>query len=150
MLGVQLTTSWQSTRKLNNDDLKARVENCIGTWRSGKFMPLVSRPFSVNSYCLNKIWYHTNSVDLRAGDISAITSKIKSYCYQDLYQKPTEFLLYRDVKDGGLGLGDNIFNFYETTRSSHGGCVGNLFLFLPGDHEIFSWWMCMTTFYLLP
>ena len=43
-------------------------------------------------------------MDLRAGDISAITSKIKSYCYQDLYQKPSEVLLYRDVEEGGLGL----------------------------------------------
>ena len=43
---------------------------------------------------------------------------------------------------------DNIFNFHhETTRSSRGGCVGNLFLFLPGDHKIFSWWICGTAFF---
>ena len=67
-------------------------------------MPLVSRPFSINTYCLSKVWFRTGSVDLRAGDIKAITSKIKSYVYQDLYQKPSEVLLYRDVGDGGLGL----------------------------------------------
>ena len=31
MVGVELTASWQSTRKLNNDDLQARVQQCIGS-----------------------------------------------------------------------------------------------------------------------
>ena len=69
-----------------------------------KFMPLVSRPFSINTYCLSKVWFRTGSVDLRVGDIKAITTKIKSYVYQYLYQKPSEVLLYREVEDGGLGL----------------------------------------------
>ena len=67
-------------------------------------MPLVSRPFSLNTYCLSKVWFRTSSVDLRVGDITAITKKIKSYCYQDLYQKPSEVMLYRPVEKGGLGL----------------------------------------------
>ena len=67
-------------------------------------MPLVSRPFSVNTYCLSKVWFRTGSVDLRVGDIKTITSKIKSYIYQDLFQKPSEVLLYRTVEEGGLGL----------------------------------------------
>ena len=67
-------------------------------------MPLVCRPFSLNTYCLSKVWFRTGSVDMRAGDITAITSKIKSYCYQNLYQKPSEVLLYRGVDEGGLGL----------------------------------------------
>jgi hypothetical protein len=104
MVGVELTASWQDTRGLNNDDLQTRVQNCVGSWKSGKFMPLVSRPFSINTYCLSKVWFRTGSVDLRVGDIKAITSKIKSYVYQDLYKKPSEVLLYRDVEDGGLGL----------------------------------------------
>ena len=104
MVGVELTASWQATRKLNNDELQTRVQNCIGSWKSGKFMPLVSRPFSINTYCTSKLWFRTGSVDLRAGDITAITSKLKSYCYQDLFQKPSEVLLYRGVEDGGLGL----------------------------------------------
>ena len=37
-------------------------------------------------------------------DITTITNKVKSYCYQDLYQKPSEVLLYRRVDEGGLGL----------------------------------------------
>ena len=67
-------------------------------------MPLVCRPFSVNTYCLSKLWFKTGSVDLRVCDETAITKKIKSYCYQDLFQKPSEVLLYRPVEKGGLGL----------------------------------------------
>lgn len=67
-------------------------------------MPLVCRPFSINTYCTSKIWFRTGSVDLRVGDVTAITSKLKSYCYQDLFQKPSEVLLYRRVEEGGLGL----------------------------------------------
>ena len=63
--------------------------------------------------------------NMRAGDITAITSKIKSYCYQDLYQKPSEVLLYRDVEEGGLGLhhlkskaqANLIYTFMQTARN---------------------------------
>ena len=104
MVGVDLTASWQTSRMINNDDLQSKVQRCIGSWKSGKFMPLVSRPFSINTYCLSKVWFKAGSVDLRVGDVTAITSKVKSYCYQDLYQKPSEVLLYRRVEEGGLGL----------------------------------------------
>ena len=104
MVGVDLTASWQSTRKGNMDELQSRVQKCIGSWKSGKFMPLVSRPFSLNTYCLSKLWFRTSTVDMRVGDIKAITIKVKSYCYQDLYQKPSEVLLFRGVEEGGLGL----------------------------------------------
>ena len=104
MVGVELTASWQSTRKINNDDLQNRVTNCIGAWKAGKFLPLVSRPHSLNTYCMSKVWFRTSSVDLREGDITAINSKVKSYCYQDLLQKPSELILFRRVQDGGLGL----------------------------------------------
>ena len=104
MVGVELTASWQSTRKLNNDDIQERVQKCIGSWKSGKFMPLVCRPHSINTYCLSKVWFRASSVDLRVLDISAINSKVKSYVYQDLFQKPSEVTLFRGVQDGGLGL----------------------------------------------
>ena len=67
-------------------------------------MPLVCRPFSVNTYCISKIWFKTGSVDLRVSDGTAISSKLKSYVYQDLLQKPSEVMLYRRVEEGGLGL----------------------------------------------
>ena len=87
MVGVELSANWQTTRKLNNDELQDKVQKCMGSWKSGKFLPLVCRPFSVNTYCLSKVWFRAGSVDLRACDITTITNKIKSYCYQDLYQK---------------------------------------------------------------
>ena len=43
-------------------------------------------------------------MDLRAGDFSNISSKCKSYLYQDLLLKPSEVLLYRPTDEGGLGL----------------------------------------------
>ena len=104
MVGVELSANWVSTRKVNNDELQRRVQCCINSWKSGKFMPLISRPFSLNTYCSSKIWFRTGSVDLRGCDVAAITSKLKSYCYQDLFQKPSEVTLYRRVDEGGLGL----------------------------------------------
>ena len=104
MVGVDLTASWQTTRKMNMDEIQTRVQRCISSWKSGKFLPLVSRPFSLNTYCSSKVWFRTSSVDMRAGDILAITSRLKSYCYQDLFQKPSEVLLYRGIEEGGLGL----------------------------------------------
>ena len=65
---------------------------------------MVARPFSINTYCLSKVWFRTSSLDLREGDIAAITSKAKSYIYPDLLQKPSEVTLFRKVQDGGLGL----------------------------------------------
>ena len=125
MVGVDLTASWQSTRKCNMDEVQARVQRCIGSWRSGKFMPLVSRPFSLNTYCSSKIWYRTASVDMRVGDVQAITSKLKSYCYQDLFLKPSEVLLYRNTEEGGLGLQNvqckakaNLISTFMQTASS--------------------------------
>ena len=70
MVGVELTASWVTTRKLNNDELQKRVQSCIGSWKAGKFMPFISRTFSINTYCTSKVLY----------------------CYQDLYQKPSEVL----------------------------------------------------------
>ena len=103
-IGVRLTASWQRTRKENNDELLDRVKSTIGAWKAGKFLPLICRPFSVNSYCLSRIWFCTHTVDLRVGDIESITSTVKQYIYRDMLEKPGELLLYRPTDQGGLGL----------------------------------------------
>ena len=103
-VGVHLQATWQKTRKQNNDELVERVKGTIGAWKSGKFMPLVCRPFSLNSYALSKVWFRTHSVDMRAGDITTLASLCKSYMYQDMLEKPSELVLYRKVEHGGLGL----------------------------------------------
>ena len=97
---MELTASWQSTRKINNDEVQERVQNCIAAWKSGIFLPLFSRPFSLNTYCMSKVWFRTSCVNLRALDVSAIKTKVKSYVGQGLFQKPGEIVLYRNVGEG--------------------------------------------------
>ena len=104
MVGVELLASWQQSRKVNNDELLSRVKSTIGSWKSGKFLPLVCRPFSINTYCLSKVWFRTHSVDLRAGDILTISGACKGWIYQDMFEKPNDLLLYRTTEEGGLGM----------------------------------------------
>ena len=73
-------------------------------WKSGKFMDLTSRPWSLNSFALSKIWFKCHTVDLRMTDTSSITSKVKSWLYQDQLEKPEEMVLHRPIQMGGLGL----------------------------------------------
>ena len=37
-------------------------------------------------------------------DISGINTHVKSWLYQDCFEKPNELVLYRQAEDGGLGL----------------------------------------------
>ena len=67
-------------------------------------MELTARPWSLNSYALTKVWYRSHTVDLRVTDITSITSKVKSWLYQDQLEKPEEMILYRPILMGGLGL----------------------------------------------
>ena len=67
-------------------------------------MELTARPWSLNSYALTKVWYRCHTVDLRVTDITSITSKVKSWLYQDQLEKPEEMILYRPIMMGGLGL----------------------------------------------
>jgi hypothetical protein len=104
MVGVELTASWQHSRRINCDRLLKSVRNLVGCWRAGKFMPLLSRPFSVNVYLLSKVWFTAGSVNLRAEDIRIISTLCRSWVTQDLLQKPSQVMLYRPAEDGGLGL----------------------------------------------
>ena len=104
MVGVELTSSWIRTRQVNCENLRSRIQKTVGAWRSGKFNPLVSRSFSLNSYCLSKIWFRTSSVDLRVSDVNYIHTKCRSYMFQDMLQKPSELVLFRPADQGGLGL----------------------------------------------
>ena len=65
-IGVSLTANWQRTRKENMDELLNRVKTKIGSWKSGKFQPLVC-----------KIWFRTHTVYMREGDIASVTSAVK-------------------------------------------------------------------------
>ena len=104
MVGVELKASWLQTRKANGDIMQARVSNTINAWKSGKFMDLSCRPWSLNNFALSKVWFRCHSVDIRVMDITSITSKIKSWLFQDQMEKPEEMILFRPTLMGGLGL----------------------------------------------
>ena len=76
----------------------------VGSWRSGKFLPLIQRPYSANTYALSLVWFRSCVVNLRENDFAAINSSIKKWLYADLLFKPEEQILHRQVKNGGLGL----------------------------------------------
>ena len=103
-LGVQLYADYSKTRKANGEALQNKVKVKINSWKSGKFLPLTSRPWSLNSFCPSKLWYRTACIDLRIGDSDTIQSSIKSWLYQDMILKPQEMALYRPTSLGGLGL----------------------------------------------
>ena len=104
MVGVELKATWAQTRKANGDIIQTRVSNTIRAWKSGKFMDLTSRPWSLNSYATSKVWFRCHTVDLRVMDISSVTSKVKSWLYQDQLLKPEEMIIYRPIDMGGLQL----------------------------------------------
>ena len=104
MVGVKLLATYQKTRKVNCDELVDKVKNTTGAWKAGKFMPLTCRAHSVNTYCLSKTLFKCFSIDLRVGDVAKISSHVKSWLYADQLEKPEELVLYRQRKQGGLGL----------------------------------------------
>ena len=104
MVGVELQATWPKSRKVNGEFAQGKIDSTINSWKSGKFMDLISRPWSINNYALSKIWHRAHTVDLRVIDINKITCKIKSWLYQDQLEKPEEVVLYRSIHHGGLGL----------------------------------------------
>ena len=104
MIGVELRATWLQTRKANGDIAQTRVENTVKAWRAGKFMPLNMRPWSVNQYCLSKVFFRTHIVDMRVSDVTKITSLVKSWLYADQLLKPEEMVMYRPSHRGGLGV----------------------------------------------
>ena len=104
MVGVELRSTWVQTRKANGDILQKRISNTMNPWKSGKFMPLTQRPWSINSFALSKVWFRCHSVDLRVADVTAITSSVKSWLYSDMFEKPSESVMVRPTDYGGLGV----------------------------------------------
>ena len=67
-------------------------------------MDLSCRPWSINTYALSKVWFKCYTGDIRAMDSSSISSKVRSWLFQDQLEKPQEMILYRPIQMGGLGL----------------------------------------------
>ena len=104
MVGIQLMANYQKTRKFNCDNMQTKVQNIIGSWRGGKFMPLINRPKSINLFCLSKLWYKCSTINLRVCDVNKISSNIKSWLFADQLEKPEAHVLFRSRMEGGLGL----------------------------------------------
>ena len=104
MIGVELRATWSQTRKANGDICQTRVGNTTRQWKTGKFMHMNLRSWSINQYCLSKVWFRTHTADLRIQDVNKITSLVKSWLYQDQLLKPEELVMYRPPSSGGLGV----------------------------------------------
>ena len=96
--------TWTQTRKANGYISQGRIGNTIKQWKAGKFMHLSLRSWSINQYCLPKMWFRTHSVDLRVQDVTKVTRLIKSWLYQAQLLKPEELVIHRPPSVGGLGV----------------------------------------------
>jgi hypothetical protein len=57
ILGVTLSATYTATRKANGDHPQEKIKNLVGSWKSGKFMPLEMRRHSLNCYAYSKLWH---------------------------------------------------------------------------------------------
>ena len=57
MVGVELKASWIQTRKVNGEICPSKVSRTINAWKSGKFMNLTDRPWSLISFAMSKVWF---------------------------------------------------------------------------------------------
>ena len=80
-----------------------KIKTKIDSWKAGKFVHLTSRPWSINSYVLSKLWFRSACIDVRKGDCIKMTSAYKTWLYIDNLAKPQEEILYRYPDDRGLG-----------------------------------------------
>ena len=103
-LWCKIYSNYGVTRRENGEVLKKKIRDQVNSWKSGKFLPLILRSWSLNTYCLPKLWYRTACLDLRVGDSTSIASSVKSWLYQDLLLKPQEIMMYRGEELGGLGV----------------------------------------------
>ena len=101
MLGIELRAIWTPTRRANGNIMQSRIENTIRQWKSGKFILLNMRGWSINQYCLSKAWSNTQFVDIRVQDMTKIISLVKSWLYADMLLKPEELVMYRPSSYGG-------------------------------------------------
>lgn len=90
-------------------------------------MPITNHPRSVNTFALSKIWYRSAAIYIKCGDITKIDSRIKSWVYQDNFEKPEQEILCRKIEDGGLGLtnlrqkmkANLLCNFMQTAKNDN-------------------------------
>ena len=104
MLGVKIKATYAQTKRINCDEMYDKLSNLTRVWKSGRYMPLSMRSWSLNSFALPLLWYKAHCIDMREGDYSRLTSCVKSWLYADMLEKPEELLMVRDRREGGLGV----------------------------------------------
>ena len=66
---------------------------------------MICKLYTANVFLLSKISYRSGMICLRASDIHKMQSALKQqWVCQELLQKPSEVLLFRDKWEGGLEL----------------------------------------------
>ena len=103
-LGVKLGGSMAVTRRLNGEELVAKVQSRLNHYKVARQVPLICKPHIANCFLLSKVSYKASVVDLRKQDLQKISSATKAWVNQQLLKRPKEILLYRSKEEGGLGL----------------------------------------------
>ena len=104
MLGIILMETYNKTRKSNGEETERKLRLKLGPWRDGRFMPLVERSHSLNTYALTKIWYKAHTIEYRVSDINSFNKQAYSWLYADQLCKPQDHVKFRTKDQGGLGL----------------------------------------------
>ena len=104
ILGVTMARSTQTTRSLNGEELVSRIRKTTNSFKSGRFMPVSTRPWVSSVFLMSRINYRTCALNLRQQDIQRISSAVKSWVMQGFLIRPPENILFRNTAEGGLGL----------------------------------------------
>ena len=97
ILRVKMTRSSNTSRNINRDNLAQRVKDTIAGYKAGRFLPLVSRPSSANTYILSKLTYRSSIFNLRQQDINKMQSATKQWVTQGMLLKTLSFC-YRETR----------------------------------------------------
>ena len=97
ILGVKMPRSSNTSRNINGEDLAQRVKDTIAGYKAGRFLPLVSRPSSANTFILSKLSYRSSIFNLRQQDINKMQSATKQWVTQGMLLKTLSFC-YRETR----------------------------------------------------
>ena len=84
--------------------LVSRIRKTTNSFKSGRFMPVTTRPWVSSVFLMSRINYRTCALNLRQQDIQRISSAVKSWVMQGFLIRPPENILFRNTAEGGLGL----------------------------------------------
>ena len=80
------------------------MQSKINAFKVGRFSPLITRAYSLNTFIGSKLIYRTSVIDLTKTDLGKITLMMRSWLFQDCFIKPDYQLSWRLKVEGGLGV----------------------------------------------